>query len=106
MINDFDRPEETAILLGGTVDLDSLGGQGLSINAKAIYGDTPDCGRSASPDTDEYNLNFAYRPPLKKLEGLLLQLRFGWVNRNDTCRASDAVDVTEVRFVANFPFEF
>ena len=40
MINDFDRPEETAWLLGGTVDLDSLGVRGLSVNAKAVFGDS------------------------------------------------------------------
>ena len=106
LINDFDRPEETAWLLGGTVELDSFGARGLSVNAKAIYGDTPDCGVSGSPDQDEYNLNFNYRPPLPKLAGLLLQLRFGWVNRDDSCEGDDAVDITEVRFVTNYAFDF
>ena len=106
LINDFDRPEETAWLLGGTVDFDGLGIRGLSVNAKAIYGDTPDCGVSASPDQDEYNLNFNYKPPLKKLAGLLLQLRFGWVDQDDSCQGHDAVDITEVRFVTNYAFTF
>ena len=38
--------------------------------------------------------------------GMLLQLRFGWVRRDDTCLGSDAIDVDEVRFVANFPITF
>ena len=106
LINDFDRPEESAWLLGGTVELDRFGAPGLSINAKAIYGDTPDCGVSASPDQDEYNLNFNYRPPRSILAGLLLQLRFGWVDRDDTCEGGDAIDITEVRFVTNYAFNF
>lgn len=106
LINDFDRPEESAWLLGGTVNFDTLGVRGLSVNAKGIWGDTPDCGESASPDQDEYNLNFNYRPPLNKLAGLFLQLRFGWVEREDTCQRNDAVDITEVRFVTNYAFDF
>ena len=106
LINDFDRAEESAWLLGGTVEFDSLGVHGLSINAKGIFGDTPDCGTTASPDQDEYNLNFNYKPPLPKLAGLLLQLRFGRVEQDDTCVGGDAVDVSEVRFVTNYAFEF
>lgn len=106
LVNDFDRAEESAWLLGGTVDVDTLGIRGLTINAKAIFGDTPDCGATASPDQDEYNLNFNYKPPLPKFAGLLLQLRFGWVEREDTCQGGDAVDVTEVRFVTNYEFNF
>lgn len=40
------------------------------------------------------------------LAGLLLQLRFSWVDQDETCRGGDAVDATEVRFVANDAFEF
>lgn len=110
LINDFNRPEETAWLIGGTVDFASLGARGLAINAKAIFGDTPDCGVSSSRDQDEYNLNINYRPPLAKLAGLLLQLRFGWVERSDTCSSDSgpqiADDIAEVRFVTNYAFEF
>jgi hypothetical protein len=106
MINDFDRPEESAWLLGATVDFETLGARGLSVNGKAIYGDTPDCGVSASPDQNEYNLNFNYRPPAPLLTGLLLQLRFGWVQRDAICTGSGDIDVAEVRFVTNYQFEF
>jgi len=106
LINDFDRPQESAWLLGGTVDFGPLGVHGLSVNAKMIKGDTPDCGVSASPDQDEYNLNFNYRPTVAGLAGLLLQLRFGWGDQEDTCRGADAVDVSEVRLVANYALEF
>ena len=39
MINDFDRPEESALLLGGTVNFDTFGAEGFAVNAKAIFGD-------------------------------------------------------------------
>ncbi len=105
LISDFDRPEESAWLLGGTVNFDSLGARGLSVNAKAILGDTPDCGVSASPDRDEYNVNINYRPK-SFLDGLLLQLRFGWVNFDDTCDGEEGADIEEVRFVTNYAFDF
>jgi hypothetical protein len=106
LINDFNRPEESAWLLGGTVDFDNLGARGLAINAKAVFGDTPDCGNTGSPDRDEYNLNVNYKPPLPKLAGLLLQLRFGWVELDETCGGEDVEDFTEVRFVTNYAFDF
>ena len=40
----------------------------------------------------------------------LLQLRFGWVERSDTCTSASgpqiADDIAEVRFVTNYVFEF
>lgn len=106
MIGDFNLPEETALLLGGTVDFSPLGLPGVEVNAKAIFGDTPDCNKSASPDRDEYNLNLNYRPPAKRLQGMLLQLRFGWVERSATCSEPDPIDISEIRFVVNFPITF
>ena len=106
MINDFNRAEETALLLGGTVDFSSFGVRGLKVNAKAIFGNTPDCGRSASPDQDEYNLNFNYQPALAKLAGLSLQLRFASVRRDNSCRGDDGDDIEEIRFVARYDLGF
>ena len=90
MVNDFDRREEEAWLLGGTLDLDQLGVRGLEVNAKGVVGDTPDCGSSASPDQEEYNLNFNYRPPIAVLKGLLLQLRLAWVDQTIPAGATTA----------------
>jgi hypothetical protein len=106
LIKDFDRAEESAWLIGGTIDFESFGLRGLAVNAKAIYGDTPDCARMGSPDQDEYDLNINYKPSLPRLAGLLLQLRFGRVQSDDTCLGGDAVDITEVRFATNYEFHF
>ncbi len=106
MINDFNRAEETALLLGGTVDFSSFGARGLKVNAKGIFGNTPDCGASASPDQEEYNLNFNYEPPGEKLMGVLLQLRFAVVDRDDSCRGADGDDIEEIRFVARYDLAF
>jgi hypothetical protein len=46
------------------------------------------------------------RPSLPRLAGLLLQLRFGRVQSDDTCLGGDAVDITEVRFATNYEFHF
>ena len=104
MINDFDRPEESAWLIGGTVDFTSMGAPGISANVKYVIGDTPDCGMSASPDRDEANINLKYAPAASKLAGLVLQLRFGWGWEEETCVGGDDDDVTEVRFVINYAF--
>ena len=105
MINDFDRPEESAWLFGGTVDFTSMGAPGFSANAKYVIGNTPDCGMSASPDRDEANVNLKYAPAFSKLAGLVLQLRFGWVWEDETCVGGDDDDVTEIRFVTNYTFD-
>jgi hypothetical protein len=106
MIADFNRPEETAWLLGGTADLAHWGATGFKLNLKYIAGDTPDCGISASPDRDEWNLNLDYAPPQTALAGLALRLRLGWSNQDDTCSRGDANDIADVRFIINYPLKF
>ena len=106
LIKDFDRPGETAWLLGGTVDFSRWGARGFKVNLKYIDGDTPDCGASASPDQNEWDLNLEYAPPQPALVGLDLRLRFGWVDQDDSCNGSDAQDVADIRFIVNYPFEF
>ena len=59
--------------------------------------------RTRIPPGDEYNLNFNYRPT-SFLEGILLQLRFGWVNFDETCDGGEGADIVEVRFVTNYAF--
>jgi hypothetical protein len=105
MIKDFNRPQETAWLLGATADLSHWGAEGLELNVKYIDGDTPDCGISASPDQSEWDLNLNYSPPQPALAGLGLRLRFGWVDQENSCNRQDARDVTDIRLVLNYEFE-
>jgi|GEM_PF-3294794 len=106
MINDFDRQQESAWLLGGSVDLARIGASGFSANTKYVVGDTPDCGLNASPDRDEMNLNLKYAPPMTTLAGLILELRFGWAWEAETCADDDDEDITEIRFVTNYSLDF
>ena len=52
------------------------------------------------------NLNFSYSPTLAKLAGLVLQLRFAQAWEEQTCAGGDADDVSEIRFVGNYSFDF
>ena len=105
MIKDFNRPEEQAWLLGGTVDLSNWGVRGFKVNAKYTEGDTPDCGKSASPDQSEWDLNLNYTPAPPNLAGLNLRLRLGWVDQDDTCGRRDGVDIADARFILNYAFD-
>lgn len=106
MIRDFSRPEETAWLLGGTADLSTWGAPGLNVNIKYIDGDTPDCGTSASPDQNEWDLNLDYSPPQPSLAGLGLRLRLARLEQQDSCDGQDARDVTDIRLILNYAFNF
>jgi outer membrane porin, OprD family len=106
MINDFDRSKESALLFGGTVDLDPVGVPGGSVNIKYVIGETPDCGNSASPDRNETDINFKYSPVFARLTGLVFQLRFAWLREQETCLGNDADDINEIRFVMNYGIDF
>ncbi len=106
MIKDFKRPEETAWLLGTTLDLAPWGVPWLKVNAKGVWGNTPDCGRTASPDQNEFDLNFTVSPPSGRLSGLVTQLRLARVQQDDSCRGGDADDISEVRVVLRYDLAF
>ena len=80
------------------------GWPGLQINGKYIAGDTPDCGKSASPDQDEIDVTLQYKPKAEKFKGLSLRLRGAWIDQQDSCNAGDAHDVTDFRVIVNYEF--
>lgn len=92
--------------MGGTVDLSCWGAPGFKVNAKYTEGNTPDCGKSASPDQSEWDLNLDYAPANPSLAGLNLRLRLGWVDQDETCGRRDGVDIADVRFILNHAFDF
>lgn len=106
MIGDFNRPEETAWLVGGSADLAAWGAKDFKLNLKYVAGDTPDCGTSASPDRDEWDLNLTYTPRQTAVAGLTMRLRLGWVNQQHTCGRNNGVDIADLRFIVNYPLEF
>lgn len=63
------RAGEKALYLGAAYDFDRIGWNGFSTNVKASFATTPDEGRTASPDRNEYdlNMNYAFDGDLKGL---------------------------------------
>lgn len=57
----FNRAGEKALHLGAGYDFAGIGWNGFTANVKAGFGDTPDTGRNASFDRDEYDLNLEYK---------------------------------------------
>lgn len=54
------RAGERALFLGASYDFNRIGWNGFTSSAKASFGSTPSSGSNASPDRNEYNLNFNY----------------------------------------------
>jgi len=56
----FNRAGEKALYLGAEYDFSRVGAKEFSASIKTVFGDTPDTGRNASFDRDEYTLNMNY----------------------------------------------
>ncbi len=97
MLDDFDRVDEEAWLVGLSYDFSSIGIEGLSAFMNYAEGYTPDSGQNASPDQKEFDITIDYRPPFIPLNSLWLRYRYG--NRD---REGDGVDRTDNRFIINF----
>ncbi len=73
ILGDFDRAGEDSIRLGTSFDFSELGLDGLAADVTWVYGDTPDSGRSASPNQQEVNFTVDIRPPIDLLENFWLR---------------------------------
>lgn len=60
MVYDFNRAGEKSLYLGASYDFSRIGMKEFSAKIKTVFGDTPDSGKNASYDRDEYNLNLNY----------------------------------------------
>lgn len=100
MISDFDRAGETAMRVGLSRKFDDIGLPGFSGFANYANGNTPDSGPAASPDQDEFNITFDFRPESGPLEGFWLRVRHGW---NDKGAAGTREDL---RIILNHVREF
>jgi len=63
----FNRAGEKSLYIGASYDFSRVGMKEFSAKIKTAFGDTPDTGRNASYDRDEYNLdlNYAFGGDLK-----------------------------------------
>ncbi|MCJ2164925.1 MULTISPECIES: OprD family outer membrane porin [unclassified Pseudodesulfovibrio] len=96
----FNRAGEKALLVGAGYDFARLGVAGFTANVKAVFGDTPDSGRSASFDRDEYNLNLDYAFS-GDLEGLSLLNRWSYQDADEDLGGRDGFQV-RLRMQYNF----
>lgn len=88
----FNRAGEKALHLGAGYDFAGVGWDGFTANVKAGFGDTPDSGRSASFDRDEYDLNLEYKFD-GDLKGLSLLNRWSLQDADEDLGGRDGFQV-------------
>ena len=100
MVKSFNRADEDAWLIGASYDFASIGIPGLSGFINYAQGYTPDSGRNASPDQQEFDVTVDYRFQSGTLNRLWLRARAAIVDQDDdVARASD---VREFRVILNY----
>lgn len=102
MVKDFARPGEKAWLVGSTLYFDRWGLPGLDINAKHIRGDTPDCGKNASPDQNETDVTVQYKSVAPVLKGFSLRVRNAWIRQSSSCGEIQPRDFVDFRIILNY----
>jgi hypothetical protein len=96
----FNRAGEKTLLLGVGYDFSRVGFKGFKADVKAGFGDTPDSGRNASPDRNEYDLNTYYDFD-GELKGLSLLGRFSYQDADGDLGGKDGFQV-RLRLQYNF----
>lgn len=96
MLEDFDRADEEAWLVGLSYDFSNIGLDGLSAFMNYAEGNTPDSGVNASPDQTEFDITVDYRPPFIPFDGLWIRYRYANLQRD-----GDGLDRTNNRFIIN-----
>ncbi len=99
MQKDFNRADETGLLLGISSELRALNIKGLSANLNLAWGNTPESGQASSPDQTELDFTLDYRVPSGGLEGLWLRARASQLDQDDH---PDEVDSTDIRIIVNY----
>ena len=92
------RAGEKALFMGATYDFDRIDWKGFTSSLNTSFGSTPDSGRNASPDRNEYNLNFNYNFD-GKLEGFSIH------NRWSIQESKEDKDGFQVRFRLQYNFK-
>lgn len=100
IIQDFDRAGEQSLRIGLNYDLAPHGLEGVSIDTAWIMGDTPDSGKHASPDQDEFDFTIDYRPDMELFDGVWLRARYAY-NPID-----GGADIEDIRFILNYSYDF
>jgi outer membrane porin, OprD family len=98
MIEDFDRADEDAWLIGLAYDFSYIGINGLSAYTNFAKGYTPDSGSIASPDQSEIDITIDYRPEISFLKGMWIRYRYANLDQN----GAGAIDKVDNRIILNW----
>ncbi|WP_105044532.1 OprD family outer membrane porin [Rubritalea profundi] len=100
IIQDFDRAGEESFRIGLTYDLEPHGLEGLSMDTSWVTADTPDSGKHASPDQQEFDFTVDYRPKIELFDGVWFRARY----------ANNSIDggagLEDIRFILNYSYDF
>ncbi|WP_432735890.1 OprD family outer membrane porin [Maridesulfovibrio sp. FT414] len=96
----FSRAGEKSVYLSAGYDFSKIGFEGFSAELKAGFGDTPDSGKNASYDRNEYNLNTTYKFS-GTLKGLSLLTRWEY---QDADQSMGGKDVAQLRVRLQYDF--
>ena len=103
IVDNFDRADEKAILLGLSYNFKGVGLDGLSVFTNVAHGDTPDSGRNASPDETEYDFTLDYRFRKGAFNGLWARVRGAYIDQDDDAPGSD--DFFDFRIILNYEYD-
>ena len=100
MASAFNRAGEKSLYLGAAYDFSRVGAKEFTANIKTVFGDTPDTGRNASFDRDEYtlNMNYAFGGDLK---GFSILNRWSYQDEDAKLGGKDGFQV-RLRFQYDF----
>ncbi len=96
----FNRAGEKTLYLGAAYDFSRVGMQQFTANIKTGFGNTPDSGRNASFDRNEYTLNMNYNFE-GDLEGFSILNRWSYQDADSKLGGKDGFQV-RLRFQYNF----
>ena len=99
VIVDNDRAGEQTLYVSGSYDFSKVGVDNLNVTAMATWSQTPDTGRNASPDQNEYDLEIDYVFD-GALEGLALTNQYAYLDQDEKQGGQDGM---EVRLVPLMP---
>jgi len=89
--------------LGLSYGFDRWGLKGLAADVGYLSANTPDTGRDASPDEQEYSATVDYRPPLKIFDNFWLRVRYAFNDRDTSLGGNDRADF---RVILNYSYAF
>lgn len=101
MISDNDYAGQQTFYLSASYDFSEIGWNGLTAQGIATFGQTPDTGRNASPDQNEYDAIVSYAFD-GELQGLSLATKFAYLDQDDSMGGTDNI---QGRLIIQYEFD-